>query len=279
MDARSRRTRPLTVVPSECRGRRTAWTDDTPAYSASGRSLVFVHWDRCDPRTADGIYRMRADGSGRKLLVERKRNFDPQEPTLSPDSRTLAFTRYWIERGDPDVGEEPTRLYAIYFASLSRTWKAGRPRRRFGYPSDSPAWSDSGLLAFSSDQLESAIWVTSADLRSSRPVTVGGADGCPDWSPGRHEIVFARSYGEKLGADLYAVREGGEGLRRLTRTRDATCPAWSPTGDRIAFVAERKWGSRLGSLQVVRARGGRPRRIARSVSTAGLSWQPLRRGR
>lgn len=279
VDPRTRRVRPLTMLPAECRGRRKAWTDDTPSYSASGRSLVFVHWDRCDPRSSNGVYRMRADGSGRSLLIRRRRRFDPQEPVLSPDSSTLAFTRYWTDPGDPDAGDEPTLLYAIYLASLNRTGKVGRPRRRFGYPSDSPAWSDSGLLAFSSDQVDSVIWTTSADLRSSRAVTHGGADGCPDWSPDSRLIIFARSYGEKRGADVYAAGESGERLRRLTRTRDATCPVWSPAGDRIAFVRERKWASPVGSLQIVRSDGRRSRRIARGISTAGLSWQPLPRRR
>lgn len=279
VDTRSGRARPLTTLPSACRGKKKAWTDDTPSYSASGRSIVFVHWDRCDPRSQNGIYRIRANGTGRKLLVKRKRDFDPQEPVLSPRSSTLAFTRYWTDPGDPDAGDLPTRLYAIYVASLSKSGKVGRPRRRFGYPSDSPAWSRRGLLAFSSDQLGSAIWVSSPNLRGSRPVTRGGADGCPDWSPRGDELIFTRSTGRKQETDVYVVGMAGGRLRRLTRTRDATCPAWSPAGDRVAYVRERRLGSALGTLYVVHADGRRSRRVAGPVATAGIGWQPLPRRR
>src|SRR5919109_529683 len=64
---RSARTRQLTRVPRRCGRRGWTWSDVEPSFSASGRLVVFRHEDKCDPRSPDGIYIMRSDGSRRRL--------------------------------------------------------------------------------------------------------------------------------------------------------------------------------------------------------------------
>ena len=68
VNPRSGRARQLTHVPRRCGRRGWTWGDGEVSYSASGRLLAYSHVDSCDPRTADGLYIMRADGSGRRLI-------------------------------------------------------------------------------------------------------------------------------------------------------------------------------------------------------------------
>jgi WD40-like Beta Propeller Repeat len=87
VDPQSGRPRKLTRIPRRCRGPGPAWEDTAPSFSPSGRFIVYSHRDECDPRTADGIYVIRADGRARRRLpVSSLRS----EPTFSPSGRWLA---------------------------------------------------------------------------------------------------------------------------------------------------------------------------------------------
>ena len=86
VNPRSGRTRQLTHVPRRCTRRGWTWSDSEPSYSAAGRRLAYYHEDSCDPRTADGLYIMRADGSERRLIrrMTSDENDIPEYPAISP---------------------------------------------------------------------------------------------------------------------------------------------------------------------------------------------------
>jgi Tol biopolymer transport system component len=94
----------------------------------------------------------------------------------------------------------------------------------------------------------------------------------PAWSPDGARLAFA---GVPAGddpalfrADLYVVDAGGGAPRRLTRTRDAFDPVWSPDGRTIVFTRLRRTSSgRAGSLWAMAADGSRPRRLTRPGPT------------
>ena len=93
VNPRSGRTRQLTHVPARCGRRGWTWGDGEPSYSASGRLLTYSHIDSCDPRTKDGIYVMRADGSRRRLIREMTADPDdiPEYPVFFSLGRVLGL--------------------------------------------------------------------------------------------------------------------------------------------------------------------------------------------
>ncbi|MBI4178520.1 PD40 domain-containing protein, partial [bacterium] len=48
----------------------------------------------------------------------------------------------------------------------------------------------------------------------------------PSWSPDGRHIVFSST--RSGGPDIYVMHMDGSGIRRLTYTRRATSPVWSP---------------------------------------------------
>ena len=53
------------------------------------------------------------------------------------------------------------------------------------------------------------------------------------WSPDARRIAFTASLGNRgFSTDVYVMNADGSGARRLTNTRDARLPVWSPDGAR-----------------------------------------------
>ena len=111
----------------------------------------------------------------------------------------------------------------------------------------SPSFSPDGrTIAFTSYRGGRwGIYVMNADGTGERSVTVGGglivdSGDALDFSPDGERIVFSGSTG--VDADIYSIGVDGVGLAQLTdRPGSEYQPAWSPDGDRIAFItSERK---------------------------------------
>jgi TolB protein len=86
------------------------------------------------------------------------------------------------------------------------------------------------------------------------------------------ELVFAR--GEPSRSELFAIREDGTGLRRLTRnTAGDYGPAWSPDGRRILFASGRDGDD---ELYVMDANGRNVRQLTRNRGRHDLNggWSP-----
>lgn len=128
-----------------------------------------------------------------------------------------------------------------------------------------PSFSAAGRrLAFSCGRLASGsggdgrgICVRDLTRGTVRRVT-GGTD--PAWSS-RNWIAFESNDDDQI----WMVRPGGRGLRRLTR--HGFEPAWSPDGRRLAFV-------RNHAIYVLDLATQRTRRIARGLSATALAWSP-----
>ena len=262
VNPKSRRTRRLTSTPQRCSNRRDTWIDEQPSYSASGRWIVYHHVDDCFGPMPDGIYRMRSNGTGRRLLVRPRGNTVLDWPALSPSGRLLA----WGALG----GSDESDAGRVYVAPVSRL------ARRVAVPGErtfDPAWSSNGrLLATAFD----AITMFDASGRQLSTLTASeGMDFAPDWSPDGSRIAFYRVLGGERGEDVYLIGADGRGLRRFTASRDAEDPVWSPDGRRIAFIRDRDLNG-TGSLFVKPARGGRARLVLRNVDADRLSWRALR---
>jgi Tol biopolymer transport system component len=90
---------------------------------------------------------------------------------------------------------------------------------------------------------------------------VGSRGRDPVWST-RGRIAFVRN------GEIWSVRPGGEGLRRLTDgRRAASAPTWSPAGTKLAFA-------RGGSIFVLNLRTGVTRRAVADAGAVDLVWSP-----
>jgi Tol biopolymer transport system component len=258
------------------------WVDENPSFLASGQQITYSHYDSCDPRRPDGIYLMRSDGSGGRLILRSGHEQLLESPGFSPDGRWLAFN---------DLLEQ------TFIA------RAGRPRA-FKLISDitddeellrysqivHPAWSSHGRLALTLTgqwgTWESwghigSVTRTGTDLRL---LTRSRRDGMADWSPSADRVVFHRRKAGAGKGDVFITRvkpRSGQHPRRVTTTRDAFIPAWSPNERSIAYVrvpdANR---SARGSLWIMRVNGHGKHLVATNVyadiglGESRISWQP-----
>jgi hypothetical protein len=86
----------------------------------------------------------------------------------------------------------------------------------------------------------------------------------PVFSPNAKRIAFVR-----FGYGIYTMNPDGSGLHRVTTNGRDTNPTWSPDGKSIAFVRPLRQAWRVN---VVRASGGAPRRLAKSPPSGRPSW-------
>ena len=206
------------------------WRDFEPSFSASGHLVVYGHWDRCDPRTPDGIYAIRSDGSGRRLIWRATSEVElPGHPAFSPSGRLLAFSA----EGGP--------TFITSFRRPDRELELSMSVERYELH-DQPAWSSTGRLALMLGGLyRDHIGTVTPGGNNLRLVTRSIRDAMPDWSPTGDRIVFQREkdVGRTIRADVLTAPARPKRHRRplrLTATRDAYFPVWSPDGRSIAYV-------------------------------------------
>lgn len=154
-----------------------------------------------------------------------------------------------------------------------------------------PAWSPDGqYVAFQRNFAISAtqpagsgiFYVTSDGKKLGRLVPPAARDGVfdmhPTWSPDGRYVVFSSNRDGNF--ELYAVKIGSPRIAKLTNTKAGLAniqPAWSPTGDSIAFV--RRGGALADSsaLFVLRFSTGHVSRLTKPYSRLGdrePAWSP-----
>lgn len=199
--------------------------------------------------TQAGIHLINADGTNMRRLPGTKPG--DQGPRWSPDGSRLVFWRDEDSEGDRvEIGE----IYVINADGSGRkkiTKNSAIPKAHF------PDWSPDGtLIAFGSVRNDSYhIWVMKPDGSAVRRLTRGVLQevNAPSWAPDSKRIAFT--------ALRYATRIAVIDLnRKIEKLRTGSPydirPAWSPTGELIAFT--RQEGSHIDAddIYVVSARGG-----------------------
>jgi TolB protein len=182
-----------------------------PALSPDG-SLVAFESDRGDFPAQEGIYVMRADGSGVRRLTSTPDNalYD-SEPRFSPDGSRVVFYRLRQSR-EPHGG------------SGGRYGPVGN---------------------------RGAIFVVNVDGTGLRRLTAWGHDlGAPDWSPDGRLIAYNGVFDARPGTlnEIYTMRPDGSDVRQVTHNTRWTAagssfslgsdwqPTWSPSGSRLLYV-------------------------------------------
>jgi Tol biopolymer transport system component len=238
--------------------------DDSPVWAPDGRQIAFL--SRRDGKQE--IYVVNSDGSGlRNLTRSPEHEF---APAWSPDGRKIAFTRSrdYFRRGN-------VALYVIN-ADGSGERRLTQTRGRhdgnpvWSYPG-SAVWSPDGrLLAFAAKRDGNFdVYVLNADGSGLRNLTHNPApDFFHAWLPdGR--IVFFSKRDETW--QLYVMNADGSGLQNLTRDLGlgAWGAAWSPSGEKVAFVRDR-------SLYVMNADGSGRSKVADvgGGQPAAPAWSP-----
>ena len=145
-----------------------------------------------------------------------------------------------------------------------------------------PSWSPDGKkIAFTSYRNGGniQIFVMDSDGQNPTRLTDGVWDVTPDWSPDGQKIAFTGYrdvgvHGEAWNRDIYVMDADGKNRKRLARIAgDNASPAWSPDGQRIAFVNSGwGWGPQI---YVMDSNGENSKRLTDDAGGKGsLSWSP-----
>jgi Tol biopolymer transport system component len=198
------------------------------------------------------VYTMRTDGTGIVRLTTN--NAEETDLQWSPDGTRLLFakdTEIYVMKAD---GTQQTRLTISGYADRSPTWSPDG--RRIAYVS-------------SAFRIEDQIFVMNADGSNPRQLTTDLPINPQDlqWSPDGTEFVFAAPTG-----GIYTLKADGTGLTDIAQDSTAESPAWSPDGEKIAFVSRRDGND---EVYVMNADGTEQALLSRNrYNDADPTWSP-----
>jgi Tol biopolymer transport system component len=220
--------------------------------------------DAATAKRSHDVYSIESDGSDRRNVTRTSRG-DESLLSMSPDGRRIAYVT-GRRAYDPR-----SRLYVAE--------ADGRGRRDLGPAAtgpdtsfaEAPAWSPDGrTIAFTNavgcDEVlceHWQLWVVDVDSGARRRIALDGVE--PTWSPDGKRIAYDRGtiragYVDarpELIARTALVVAKADGSAARVLVRPAAHPAWSPRGDRIAYLG------RHGGLFVVRPDGGQPHLVVK----------------
>jgi Tol biopolymer transport system component len=192
-----------------------------PKWSPDGKLLAASN--------AYGVVTLRRDGSGLERVIEHA-----SSPSWSPDGEQLVVTVDTCgddEHCPPDLSN-PHELYVVNADGTDPRRLTTHP----GYDGD-PQWSPDGdWIAFTGDDGLYLIRPDGTDRKRLLPGDVPYARG---WSPDGRQLLFEDIHADPaVGIEIAILDvETGE-MRNLPDERGHDLlPAWSPDGERIAFLA------------------------------------------
>jgi Tol biopolymer transport system component len=258
------------------------------SWSADGGTLAFsgiVRFEKGDDHEAiEKIFTVQADGSGLRPVPG---THEALGPVLSPDGRTIAFTRS-IDRETPTtVGgerwDEGFHGSSIWTLDLLTGARRQLTPWRDGLTYSASSFSPDGLTllaTYEDPELVSESQPVALALKGgiTRRILDDGSEAV--YSPDGSKIALFRGVGNRAVSDLFVLDVASRSLRRLTRTpdREEVFASWDPSGERIAFArfppGHQDWA---GSIVQVNADGSCEDEVLtakRRVVLSGVAWQP-----
>ena len=208
--------------------------DDMPAWSADGRSIVWMSFGGEGPGFGD-IMAMRHDGTGKRTVLAARSNTIFSDPSWSPDGTHIVFS---MTQGG--------------YTWLRTMRSNGTGERSItsenGYNID-PSWSPDGkLIAFIRDV---DVWVTRTDGSGAR--RVAGADEFAhsiEWAPDGKRIYFLDGTGCDREVAIRVTDLKGNVSTRPPNGLSEFGLSPSPDGKRLAISTIRPRDCEVARLQL-----------------------------
>ncbi len=239
-----------------------------PTWSPDNRRIAFLGINYSGNSATDAtLYSVTPNGETRTELFKSKEHF-PFYLYWSPDSRLVGFLTAKtqtnlalnVARPDqPDSAEEVENGQPLYWA-----WS----------PDGKQVFMHSGGARADSANARLAL-LPIGDKSSAQPLSSNpGSFLAPQWSPDGQHLLFSTQDASRKEA-LAIANPRGEEAKVLFNYDGRISFAWSPAGNRIAFIVTPSNAElpNYGQVRVMDAQGGNPAEIANENALA-LYWSP-----
>ena len=227
-------------------------------YSADGRHIAWCSTAGNAHGGAD-IWVMKQNGTHKRRVTDL--GGQAGFPDFSPSGDSIVFSGRPAGAATPDIW-----MVGVDGAGLRQLTTSPSVDQ---FPVFSP---DGQQIAFRSNRSGTfQIWVMDADGTDQRQLTFDPdlKDQLPDWSPDGQHIAYA-ALSPSTGLDIWVMDADGSDAHPVLASADDTFgPAWSPSGDRIAFL-----NATDNTIETVPSGGGDPAVVHVGTFPAVPAWQP-----